>query len=329
MKKLSLILLCIVLVLFVSCENSTKSTGDLTVRIASPRAGNLFLLDPLEDEEHVSSIKVTLTSTFNDSQTGSPIVKEATVVNGKADFTNLQIGKYNIVGKAYNKGGLVLASGSSEIVIKPNQNTVALDINTLEGSGDFKFRIHYEFYGIPEEQLDIRTSITDSNGNVVDPNSYVIDESSPVEVIISGTLPSDSYIFTAKVYVDSILVDGYVAAFRTYPGSQSGARYNILGTPGNSTGSVTVTNSTSNKMVCSIETGTPSGNSITLTAKVTELPESYSLKDLTFQWYKNAEPIANATTGTLTVTDDSAYIQYSVIVKSNKKGSWTSATTYV
>ncbi len=325
MKKLIPILLC--LILFFSCENNSTPTGNLTVKLATSKdtVGNASIED-FDENDHVAKIEVTITSTFDNGA----ISYTGVVENGSVTFTELAIGNYTLVGKAYNKQGALIASGESSTYVKTKDNTATLDINKLEGSGRFAFRIGYQYYVLPEDQLDIRYSITDATGQQISSSEIHEVKDPGVELGLEGELPSGSYIFTAQVYVDGDLVDGCVHAFRICPGYVAGTRFTVRGKPAQTiTSGVTVTNSTSNRMKCTVKKSDPVNGKVTLTSVLEELPEGLTQKDITYQWYKNGELMSGETAPTLEVIKDTSIVQYSLIVKTDKLGSWSSNYKYV
>lgn len=326
MKRLLPILLC--LLIFISCENDTCPTGDLTVRLATAKNVQTGLIVDTQGNEKVTRTEVTVKSAFEYTEK-SPLEKTAVVENGVASFTDLPIGNYTIVGKAYNKNNVVIASGETSAYIKQTDNNVLLDIDKLEGEGRFGFRIKYEKYGVPEANLDIQYKITDVDGNEVKPADLNVVKEPGVAIGVEGTLPSANYFFIVKVRVGGEVVDGYIQTFRTCPGNLTGGVIAIKGRPGSSTSAITVTNSTAPRMRCLIRKSVGTDGKVTLSTELKDIPEGLTQNDVSYQWYKNAEPMPGETNPALIVDKTTAVIHYSVIVKTVKTGSWSSDYFYI
>lgn len=293
--KLLSILLCLLVVLFPSCNGnntSPEATGSITVKIEdSTTIGGGENARGVEPQNYEVASYEILASGPEGAQQSADLKKGTS----EHTFSNVAPGNWSITVNAYTENGETIGSGKANVTVTPGQNaSCSIEVKEIQGKGDINFNITDSTGALTA----LTAEISNDNGIVATAELNKDDQN-----IFSGSVKVDNgfYMVSVKAGENEILK---VDSVRVY--ADITTIYN--GTYDGETIDVTVTDEIikTPDLTLTITSGASVAANGTLTASATVT----NLENPSYAWYINGTKLENSTDSDLSYQiEGSAYAE--------------------
>jgi len=331
MKNLTHSLTLFVLILcvtfsFLGCnqESTLGDTGSVTIHLnPSDRIISRTIMPDGSTPLAISYYKIS------GNGPSSQALTEVSSSSASITLDNLLVGNWSFTATAYNSNDKALATGSIDVYINSNSNTIDFPLTQVVGSGNLDLSFTWNTEQVKTDST-FSFSLSDEDGNEYE----TVTISSNMETGIgsaTAALPSGFYRAEATLSSDGVEIAGFSESIRIIDGTTSTATVNLIIGKVIDDVNISITDNTESPIVGTI-TGVPSpvtvGESVTLTYNAT-LPEGVLEEDLTYEWYIDGVKVDSATTKNLTINALAGTTRYDVVVGKGSTHSLGSASTSI
>lgn len=322
MKKFIHILIFLIVLLLVSCDESTTLE-----QIAEEKLACVSFIMQFEDMTSKTIMpKNTLLTATSFSVEGSgpngtsfgPVCSKETSIA----VNNLLEGNWFIIAKAYNSNGNELARGNVSCTLKQGENNVNINLTSLEGTGDVQIAIKWKSTISNDKNLKIIALFENIDGTKYEEILQV--NTAELSKIIKKSLPCGSYTLTLKISDSSGFITGCAEAVRIVSNETAIGTLNFENVK--STLNVVIKNSIVSPIAV-YATCTPENDKYVLSAVCNNLPEAVNSSSLKYRWFCDGEAVGFSKN--FTIAQSNALHRYDVVVSSSSLSTMGSATVII
>ena len=312
----------LVLAAVISCRNSSDEIRTrLEIHIEQESSRTIMPSQTLMD-----------TAKYSVSGTGPDNASFGPLLSTDSDFsvTDLIPGIWTITARALNAENNELASGSGRCSISAGANEATVVLDTISGNGTLELDFRWNDDISDDEQFRISIMIEASDGTAVSRNRDVLKSEGRTSVVL--TLKAGCHVLSVQVsdshgklgvgatdavrIVSNTRSTGVVELQTSKPVIHSGTAISIENAIG----------SPMNFFIDYYPKSPSKGQTVTLRACYSSLPDDIDAEDLSFQWYKDGVILRNADGFNYAVTAEQGVHRYDVIVNSRKEGTMCGAS---
>jgi len=245
--------------------------------------------------------------------------------------SDIASGTWVISARALNVQGNELAYGSATLEIERGQNTGTVILDSIGGTGNLELNFTWEDDICISPTMSILVTVSDSSGAVM--------ASRTTEVSTSACAATVNMSLAAGSHLLSVLVSdhggdlgiGATDALRIVSNTTSSGEVHLRATGLTiiHEGQLQISNVIGVPIGVYIDYFPKSvemGQSVTLSAICSQLPEGMRQSDLSFRWYEDGVLKYNGGSGSYTFTAEAGVHRYDVIVRTMKEGTMSGAS---
>ena len=280
MKKAFITALAFVLLLFAACnQDSDSSTGSVRIIIETTSR----TIAPEDYDLDVSIYHVTGTGPDNDSF-------DVTTSRTAISLDGLTNGDWTIYGEGLNSDEDVLVTGSTDFTLSASNTSVTLTLDELVGEGTLSLSFSWTPDDLTDpDEAELTLTLTDQADGTVNTLTPVMNTTKGTATY-SGTWPSGSYVLSAKLSCNGVLIAGIVEAVRITDGETSEGSVTFILDGTVESGTLSLTNSTGSPVELTI-----TGLSDTVTANteitVSLISDDDDVSDFDIYWYLDGDDL--------------------------------------